>query len=73
MKTVSYIDALENLIQDVLLPGYIVGCRSVGRDPRVNDIITRLMECRRLKREVCVLLDPSHSPKKVLKDKICKT
>lgn len=52
----KYVEELENLIQDVLLPGYILGCRAAGTDPKTHAILIRLLAARKLKRELPYLL-----------------
>ncbi len=47
----EYVTALEDIIMDELLPMYIVGCRSVGRDPKSNQILEKLMNARMSRRE----------------------
>jgi hypothetical protein len=52
----EYIKSLEDLIMDELLPMYIIGCRSSGRDPKVNEVLKKLMENKKLKKEMPWLL-----------------
>ncbi len=52
----DYIKELENCIMDELIPMYIIGCRSSGRDPNVNPILKRLLEARELKQQIPKLL-----------------
>jgi hypothetical protein len=52
----EYLMALENCIMDDLLPMYIVGCRSVGRDPGSNAILKKLLDARTLRGETPFLL-----------------
>lgn len=53
----KYIQELEDLIMDVLLPSHIQYCRNMGIDPRTNDILSKLMEIRKNKRKLPYLLD----------------
>jgi hypothetical protein len=52
----AYIKELEDIISDVLLPGYIENCRSKGIPPKTNKILTRLTQARKLLKEVPMLL-----------------
>ena len=52
----AYLEELEDCIMDDLLPMYIIGCRSVGVDPRTNVVLDRLMQAKKLKEEVPFLL-----------------
>jgi hypothetical protein len=56
MYSRKYVKELENIIMDDLLPMYIVGCRSVGIDPRANAILRKLLESKNLEKEIPWLL-----------------
>ena len=47
----AYVTALEDLIMDDLLPMYIVGCRSVGIDPKSNQLLAKILEVKKLQKE----------------------
>lgn len=48
----AYVLALENIIMDDLLPMYIIGCRSVGIDPKSNLVLKKLMDAKMEQREI---------------------
>lgn len=52
----KYVEALEDLIMDELLPMYMVGCRSVGIDPKSNQILAKLMDAKKKQGETPWLL-----------------
>ncbi len=52
----KYLAALENCIMDDLLPMYLVGCRSVGKDPAQNAILRKLLEAKTLRGDIPFLL-----------------
>jgi hypothetical protein len=52
----AYIKELEDIISDVLLPGYIENCRSKGVPPKTPKILSRLTKARKLLKEVPMLL-----------------
>lgn len=58
----AYLEALENCIMDDLLPMYLVGCRSVGREPAQNEILKKLLDARTLKTHVPWLLKKKDDP-----------
>lgn len=57
----EYVRELENTIMDDLLPMYLAGCRSCGVDPRMNQVLKRLMEARGLRQEMPYLLRSKHN------------
>ena len=60
----EYLMALENCIMDDLLPMYIIGCRSVGKDPATGPILKKLLESRTLKTPIPWLLQTKPDIKK---------
>lgn len=58
----KYIKELEDLIMDELIPMYLVGCRSSGRDPKLNLIQKKLLELRSGIVELPALLKKRSSP-----------
>ena len=52
----EYINELEDIISDILLPAYIENCRSKGIKPKTSEILNRLTQAQKLKKEVAALL-----------------
>lgn len=52
----EYVQELEDLITDQLLPAYIESCRRRGVDPNQNTIIKDLLRIMKKKREIPALL-----------------
>lgn len=57
----AYVKELENIIMDELLPMYIIGCRSAGRNPMTNAVLDKLMKARILRKEIPYLLNKDFS------------
>lgn len=56
----KYIKELEDIISDLLLPGYIENCRSKGLTPNTSKILVRLTQAQKLKKELPMLLQAYH-------------
>ena len=56
MNNREYIQQLEDLITEELLPAYIESQRRRGLNPNVSPIITKLINIMKLKREIPILL-----------------
>lgn len=54
--TSAYISELEDIISDILLPAYIENCRTRGTKPKTSEILNRLTQAQKLKREIPMLL-----------------
>jgi len=54
--TQEYIEALENLVMDKLLPAYIESCIRKGINPNTNAIVKELLSIMKKKKEVPALL-----------------
>ena len=64
----EYVKQLEDTIMDDILPMYLVGCRSVGIDPRMNKVLERLVVARALKEEVPALLRKDFDMSRLIRD-----
>jgi hypothetical protein len=56
MDKSKYIKALEDFICDELLPAYIENARRRGIDPNQSEMVKKLINLMRKKREIPVLL-----------------
>lgn len=57
----EYVQALEDLVMDRLLPSYIEHCRRKGIDPNQHEIIKDLLQIMKKKKQVPALLQPKHT------------
>lgn len=55
----EYINSLEALIMDELLPAYLEACRLRGVDPNSKLIIKKLLKIMRSKEEIPAILQAS--------------
>ena len=54
--TQEYVEALEDLVMDKLLPAYIEHCRRAKIDPNTNEIVKDLLSIMKKKKDVPFLL-----------------